>query len=222
MFIFSIGPCCITKNLINELGYISKTGPFDWMFSSIDSIHKIIMDDFSNLLDKTFLRSENPCWDVNKSFNIKYNNAIKNNTNVSSHLIRKNEMMDYNNFHMFNHYNLLDEQQYDKYYKIVDRFKNNLKSPNHKLFLYINYYNDSSESLFELNKYFEKTIDNYTILSINCIKVDSICNSDLNCVYEHENLVIYNFYITDYNDFFDNGQIGKLGGVISYYFNLHL
>jgi hypothetical protein len=72
----SLGPYCITKTAINRMDLKSPTMPFDWMFSSLSFIKKVMMDNFLQLMNIDHIRSTNPCWSKNKSYHILYNNDI--------------------------------------------------------------------------------------------------------------------------------------------------
>jgi hypothetical protein len=153
MNIISLGPFCITKALINNLKYHSPTLPFDWMFSSLPFIKKVLLNNFNDLVNKDLIKSSNPCWDKNKSYNLQYNSDILQSKNVTTHFLIKNELPDYYNFHMWNHYNLLEDEQYNKYMKYVDRFKTIFKSDELKFFIYtLEHFKWNFLSCFKKNK----------------------------------------------------------------------
>ena len=147
--VVSLGPFCITKYAINDMALESPTMPFDWMFSSLTFIKEVCADNFIQLMEKKNIRSTNPCWSKNKSYNICYNDSILRTKNIQTHYISKNEMCDYRNFHMWNHYNLLEEEQYDKYKKYVERFQTMFLSEERKLFIYIQYYDNTIEEVID-------------------------------------------------------------------------
>jgi hypothetical protein len=123
MYIISLGPVCMTKYAINQMNYEAKTLPFDWMFSSLQFIKSVMMDNFKELLNRDNIQSTNPYYNPNKSFNNVYNKHILSHPNTITHLWHKNELRETFNFHMWNHYNLVEEEQYIKYKKYIDIYK---------------------------------------------------------------------------------------------------
>jgi hypothetical protein len=213
-YIISLGPYCITKNAINKMNYNSKTMPFDWMFSSLTFIKNVIINDFEILLNRENIKSTNPCWDKNASYNILYNNDILQSKNITNHLLIKNELYDYNNFHMWRHYNLLEEEQFTKYKKYINRFKETIKSTDLKIFLFIQYYdNNCIEEIVNFNDYLMQNIINYKFICIKCFKVQNK-TFDFNCSYNKENLYIYDLEIYTYEDNIEENDLTKIKKVI--------
>ena len=209
-YIVSLGPCCMTKYVINTMKYHSPTMPFDWMFSSLTFIKNIMMDNFNLLLDKNYIKSTNPCWNKNKSYNILYNNDILQSKNITNHLLLKNELCDYHNFHMWNHYNLLEDEQFLKYKKYVNRFQEMLQSKELKIFLFIQYYdNDCIEEIIDFNEYLSKNIINYKMICIKCKKVDNK-TQEFYCSYNTNNLHIYDLEIYNYQDTIEDEDVVKI------------
>ena len=213
MYIISLGPHCITKNAINKMKYISPTMPFDWMFSSLPFIKMILIDNFNRLLNRDYIKSTNPCFSKDKSYNVLYNNSILHHPNITNHLLIKNELCDYNNFHMWNHYNLLEDEQYTKYKKYIDRFNNVLQIDDLKIFLYIQYYNHPIDEILDFNNYIMTRITNYKLLCIKCNKVDT--KTDLFvCSYNHNNVYIYELEIDTYQDDMEDIHLDKIKIII--------
>ena len=212
-YIIGLGPCCITKYAINDMNLDAPTLPFDWMFSSLSFIKKVLIDDFAQLLDKNNIRSTNPCWSKDKSYNICYNNDILKTHTIQTHLLSKNELPDYYNFHMWNHYNLLDTEQYDKYFKYVERFKTMVEADSKKLFIYVLYYNSNINDVIEFNDYLYEHVRNYNFLCINCIKV-SLPRVDITCSYEKKNLYVYDVDIDKWEDKIPMPILTKIKAVI--------
>ena len=214
-YIIGLGPNCITKKAINKMKYVSKTMPFDWMFSSLTFIKAVLMDNFECLLDKSNITSNKPCCDTNGSYNTVYNDSILKSKNITNHLLIRNEICDYNNFHMWRHYNLLEEEQYLKYTKYVNRFKEVIQTQPQpqpqltdlKVFLFIQYYdNDSIEEMVDLNEYLLENVTNYRFICIKCRKVEhktfEFCRS-----YEKDNLYIYDLEIYTYRDEIEENEL---------------
>jgi hypothetical protein len=210
MNIISLGPFCITKALINNLKYHSPTLPFDWMFSSLPFIKKVLLNNFNDLVNKDLIKSSNPCWDKNKSYNLQYNSDILQSKNVTTHFLIKNELPDYYNFHMWNHYNLLEDEQYNKYMKYVDRFKTIFESDELKFFIYIQYYDDTIREIIDFNDYLMETITNYKLFCIKCIKTNKKRKDHFYCSYEKDNLHIYDLEIEKYEDNINTEDLDKI------------
>jgi hypothetical protein len=213
-YIISLGPFCITKTAINQIGFYSKTMPFDWMFSSLNFIKNVIMDDFNNLLNIDYICSTNPCWSKNKSYNTLYNDNILKSKNITTHLLSKEEYADYDNFHMWSHYNLLEEENYNKYVKYVERFKNVIHSRDKKIFLYIQYYDESLLDVFDFNEYLNNTIINYKLICIHCKKVSEKNNETIILSYDKNDLLIYNIEIEKYSDTLEDKYLEHLKKII--------
>lgn len=197
--IVSLGPYCVTKTAINNMKFDAPAMPFDWMFSSLAFVKKVLMDNFQSLMMKENIRSTNPCWSKDKSYNILYNTDILNTYTIQTHLLYKKEMPDYYNFHMWNHYNLLEEEQYNKYDKYVERFKSVYCSSEFKIFMYVHYYEDAIDEIIEFNNYLNQHVQNYTFFCINCKKVPNP-SKDILCSYDKDNLYICDVDIEKWED----------------------
>jgi hypothetical protein len=193
------------------MSFNSPTMPFDWMFSSLSFIKSVLQDEFSQLLSKEYICSSNPCWSKNKSYHTLYNSSILQSKNITTHLLTKNEMADYYNFHMWSHYNLLEEEQYVKYEKYVKRFQSMTKSNHLKIFLYIQYYDDTISDVIDLNNYLSNIIKNYKFVCIHCKKVNKeIINNTLVCTYNINNLYIYDLEIENYQDNLEQSALQQI------------
>lgn len=202
--------------------YNSKTMPFDWMFSSLTFIKDVISNDFGLLLNKENIKSKNPCWDKNASYNVLYNDDILKSKNITNHLLIKKELCDYNNFHMWRHYNLLEEEQYSKYQKYVNRFRDTIKSEEFKIFLYIQYYdNNCLEEIFNFNDFLQKTVSNYKFVCIKCKKVE-IKTTDFVCSYNNKNLHIYDLEVCKYEDELEEKDLEKIKAEMEALINIKL
>jgi hypothetical protein len=110
-------------------------------------------------------------------------------------------MADYQNFHMWNHYNLLEEDEYAKYEKYVNRFQIVTSGKDFKIFFYIQYYDDTISDVIDLNDYLMTIMTNYKFVCIHCKKIDKErIPSDLVCSYDKNNLYIYDLEIEKYQD----------------------
>jgi hypothetical protein len=208
--LISLGPTCITKYAINNMNYYSPTLPFDWMFSSLTFIQKVLMNNFELLINKEYIITNNPCYGKNASLNVLYNEEILKSKNITNHLLIKNEICDFNNFHMWRHYNLVEEELYIKYIKYVERFKELIKSNKLKIFLFIQYYDNNNIEEIELfNEYLKNNITNYKFICIKCSKVNNK-TFDFKCSYNKNNLYIYDLEIFRYQDYIEESDLLKI------------
>jgi len=189
-YICSLGTLChsaqITKN--NKLRLCSY--PFDWIFSNPNNVIDCIEDDFKIFLDKSYYIDNNP------------NNCGKLITGTAGFGHRKYGA------HMFNHHNPLTNQEHYNYYlRGVNRFRNLLKKPEHKLFMTI-YHNmqhideNLKQNILEFNNKLENYTSNYTLLII------------FNLVNKPNNY--HNFTKIDNIDFLELHTISASGGVDFY------
>jgi hypothetical protein len=201
----------MTKYAINQMNYYAKTLPFDWMFSSLLFIQTVMEDNFKELMNMNYIKSNNPYYSKNKSLNILYNKTIIDNVNIFNHFLFKNELKEVCNFHMWNHYNLLEEAQYIKYKKYIDRFTDIISSDDLKLFLYIQYFNEDVNDVFVFNNYLNKTVKNYRFICLNCIKIND--KDHFYCTYNENNLSVYELAMDKY-DYIPQYHLDKLKIII--------
>ena len=180
-FVFiSLGPNCHTAGILKKLGYKKESYPLDWMLTNLKIINYLILNDFSEFLDR--------------------NNYYKKDNNIS--LIDKN--IEYLN-KMFVHRDPVDNES-DFLYTIrcVNRF-NNLKQDNRcKLFfhtIYNNEYNEKRKEIEELNVLLKKKCKNYKLVIINYIKTDDVNINNLYKV-EFQEIIFIRIYIM-YNQTID-------------------
>lgn len=159
----SLGELCHATEILKRNNYKLSSYPFDWIFSSCDTILDCIKDNFKIFLNKSYYinLSETKCG------HLKYHK------------------------YMFNHHNPLFNKGYYEYYvRCVDRFRNLLQKQEHKLFIIIfvnldnldnidnlddlsdNYKNIKNKVIqsIEFNDKFSKYTSNYTLLVIIHIK----------------------------------------------------
>ena len=201
----------MTKYAINHMNYDAKTLPFDWMFSSLPFIKTTMMDNFKELLNRDNILSTNPYYNPNKSFNSVYNKDILSHPNTITHLWHKNELRETFNFHMWNHYNLVEEDQYIKYKKYMDRFSSIISRDDLKIFLYIQYFNEDIDDVFDFNTYLNETVKNYRFICLNCVKDRP--KGDFTCMYDENNLSIYEVEMDVY-DYIPQYHLDKLKIII--------
>lgn len=106
----SLGTTCHSARMMQRLRVKHVSYPFDWIFSDETMIQEIIEDDFE------------------KFMNPKYFTEPKNkfNERQCGHQIYHEDL--------FFHKNPKNKEDYDYYLRCIERFKNLLKSPEHKCF----------------------------------------------------------------------------------------
>jgi hypothetical protein len=140
----SLGGLCHSSQILKRNKYKSCSYPFDWIFSSCDTIMDCIEDNFNIFLDKSYYIniSQSTCG------HSKYGNS------------------------MFMHFNpLINIEHYNYYVRCVDRFKNLLQQQEHKLFIMTfnnmnNIDENTKNNIIDFNNKFSKYTSNYTLLVI--------------------------------------------------------
>ena len=111
---------------------------------------------------------------------------------------------------MWRHYNLLEEEQYIKYNKYVNRFRETIKSTDLKIFIFIQYYdNNCIDEIVSFNDYLLQNIINYKFICIKCFKVKDK-TFDFMCSYNNNNLYIYDLEIYRYEDEIEENNLEKI------------
>ena len=147
-YVCSLGSLCHSSQILKNNGLKICSYPFDWIFSSCDTILHCIEDNF-----KIFL---------NKSYYVR--------------LSKKHCGHSYYNKQMFYHHNPLDNKNdYNYYVRCVDRFKQLVQYEEHKLFIMIfvnldNIEENHKNDIINFNNKFSKYTKNYTLLVIYHIK----------------------------------------------------
>ena len=119
----SLGTLCHSANILKRIGWKHCSFPFDWIFSSPDTIIHCLDTDFSTFLDRSFFVDEG---DDDKCGHTFYYPCGKT---------------------MFNHKNpLKNEEDYQYYFRCVNRFRALLQQPDHKVFTMM-WINMSSENV---------------------------------------------------------------------------
>jgi hypothetical protein len=125
--IVSLGFFCSVAINLEEMGFRSTSGPFDWLISSWNGVEQLIENNFSDFLDEKYLyqiREE-------KYKNIKY---------------------DVDFYHDFDRYANLSSQLssvIEKYEKRIDTFYETIREPT----LFIRYIKDNKEFEYHSEKY---------------------------------------------------------------------
>ena len=61
--VLSIGPQCLTSNLLKRARLKAFSGPFDWIFSSLSMVADCIETNFADLLNVDFIKPVPTAWD---------------------------------------------------------------------------------------------------------------------------------------------------------------
>ena len=112
----SIGTHCLTSFTLKKIGLKKKSGPFDWVFSSIPMVTHCIEDDFTTFLDKRHFQP------------VPANARSSEDVNLCDHAFYRDR---FGVAHVFNHYDISVGHVYDYYVRCVDRFRTALRS-NHR------------------------------------------------------------------------------------------
>ncbi len=147
MEVCSFGTLCHMSMTFKTTKFKKCSYPFDWIFSSLETIGHCIEDDFKIFLDKSYYKDISRC-ECGHTF---YNNKLK--------------MDDVN---MFNHRNpLKNENDYQYYIRCINRFRLLLQSDKQKLFSMIFIRNtDTISNIKSLNEILKKHTTNFTLLII--------------------------------------------------------
>jgi len=179
-YICSLGTLCHSAQITKNNKLRLCSYPFDWIFSNPNNVIDCIEDDFKIFLDKSYYIDNNPYNCGHRKYGA----------------------------HMFNHHNPLTNQEHYNYYlRGVNRFRNLLKKPEHKLFMTI-YHNmqhideNLKQNILEFNNKLENYTSNYTLLII------------FNLVNKPNNY--HNFTKIDNIDFLELHTISASGGVDFY------
>lgn len=120
--IVSIGTQCLTSNLLKRAGLKAFSGPFDWIFSSIDMVGDCIETNFADLLNVDFLKP------------IRIEQRPDPTTGFANHTLYRDR---YGLHAIFNHYDPRDPTRYAYLRRCVRRMRTVLASGDPQLLLAI-------------------------------------------------------------------------------------
>ena len=174
----SIGPFCRTAIILKALNKRNCSYPFDYIFSSIKMVNHCIENEFKFLLDKSYISTINE--------------------EQSSHSLYDSYLFDiYNKQYrkvVFNHHNLLNDENYNKFKIRCQKFLNMINNKNNKVCLIYTIKTDEINIQFELDEYIKLSVllphINIIILNITASKED---------IYNNNNLYIYDLIHDDCN-----------------------
>ena len=176
----SIGPYCITADILKKYNLRSVAYPFDYIFSSLEMVSHCLRDNFDIFLDKQYHKESihSPVASVHTY----YNNFLTTPL-LKQHLHGRKDKS------LFLHHNIKDENIYQSFKRRAHRLLNLVKSNKKVVFVYYNCYTTSCEDLINFYKiFFDKT--NIFILGIY------ENNNKKEILYEHDRCKIYQNYDT--------------------------
>lgn len=147
MEVCSFGPLCHTSMVFKNTKLKKCSYPFDWIFSSLETIGLSIEDDFKTFLDKSYYKDIS-AYECGHTL---YNDKLK-----------------IDNVNMFNHRNPLRfEKDYQYYIRCVERFRNLLNSDCKKLFtlIYIRD-NESDSNIRAFNEILKRHTTNFRLVVV--------------------------------------------------------
>lgn len=162
MKVCSIGSFCQSSKLLQRLSLKEESYPFDWLLSNHKMVKHCIEDDFKLFLDKSQYTFIPTSAYTHKVCGHKYYSTIVDfsNENVPGGV--------------FMHHDLLaDQSDYEYFQRCVERFKNLMKSDEHKLFIYFSRnrsYSENESALIEFLEFMEfldKHVNNYNVIFIH-------------------------------------------------------
>lgn len=120
--VVSIGPQCLTSTLLKRAGLKAFSGPFDWIFSSLEMVGDCIETDFADLLNKDFLKP------------IPIERRPNPTVSFANHMLYRAR---YELDSIFNHYDPRDPERYAYLRRCVRRMRTLLASDKPQLLLAI-------------------------------------------------------------------------------------
>jgi hypothetical protein len=120
--VVSIGTQCLTSTLLKRAGLKAFSGPFDWIFSSLEMVGDCIETDFADLLNKDFLKP------------IPIERRPDPTVSFANHMLYRAR---YELDSIFNHYDPRDPERYAYLRRCVRRMRTLLASEKPQLLLAI-------------------------------------------------------------------------------------
>lgn len=166
-YICSLGPACATGGFIKMNQLKIKSYPFDWIFSSLDIVEDCLKDNFHTFLKK------------------KYYKMLDNEKDKCGHKKYGSEM--------FQHRNPMTKEDDYKYYeRCVERFRNLIRSQEHKLFMMVfinenkSQINKLKKRIIDFNDFFKEYTTNYKLcIIIQTVEKKNFHKYDLESVSEN-------------------------------------
>lgn len=161
MKICSIGSFCQSSKLLQQLELKEESYPFDWLLSNHKMVKHCIEDDFRTFLDKSQYTFIPTSAYTHKVCGHKYYSTIVDFTNENVPGA------------VFMHHDLAqDEKDYEYFVRCVDRFRELIKSDEHKVFIYFSRNRPHSENesalieFLEFMEFLDEHVTNYNVIFI--------------------------------------------------------
>ncbi len=189
----SIGPYCMTADILKQYKLRLNSYPFDYIFSSLEVVKHAINDKFNIFLEKSYYSEGTNDHSMRHTF---YCKMLDTEVLHKQHTVNGGFSNDYNvstgNF--FNHHNLLnDDETYEKFKRRCDRF---LKLISEKKTICV-YYNCHTTDFDELKDFAASFSDNENMFIVGMYFNEngkSIVHESPNCkIYQNYDL----WYIFD-------------------------
>lgn len=155
----SIGPYCMTADILKQFNLRMHSYPFDYIFSSLDIVRHAIGDKFTTFLDKSYYA---PGKQENTMRHTFYNKMLDTEILTKQCINNGKEPEGYvvSTGNFFNHHDLMkDDGTYEKFQRRCERF---LNLPKEKKAVYV-YYNCHTTDFEDLKKFAEECSDNENI-----------------------------------------------------------
>jgi hypothetical protein len=178
----SIGPYCESSIILKQHNLRLNSYPFDYIFSSLAMITHCINDKFDIFLDKQYYTTGSDDKSTRHTYYCKYLDTPL----LLQHNLRHNHYYIPSNGNLFNHHNLLDDNQHNKFKVRCQRLLDLIDNNNKIVFVYYNCYTSDYDDIIDFYNNFSN--DNIYVVGI-------FENSyDKKILYEHKNCKIYQNY----------------------------
>jgi hypothetical protein len=191
MEFISIGPNCMTADILKQQNLRKNAYPFDYIFSSLEIVKHSIKDKFNIFLDKTFYEKGRTERATKHAF---YNEFLDTDI-LKQHHIAYGYGEDFkpSSGNMFNHHDLIENgTHYEQYERRCKRLLDKLDSGDIIVLVYFNCYNQDYTDLVNFYSDFASNKNIYVLGIFHHSKFEK------KVLYENGNCTIYqNFDIKD-------------------------
>ena len=145
MIFISIGPYCITAEILQKHDKRKQSFPFDWIFSSLQMIEHCITDKFTSFLNSTYYES---LLTRKATKHLFYQNML------DTDLLLQYLKFTPHDAPVFNHDDMFDNANYEKYQRRAKRLLDLIESEQNICFVYCNFFTVEFTDLVEFSKKF--------------------------------------------------------------------
>jgi hypothetical protein len=183
----SIGPWCITAELLIKNNLRLKAYPFDYIFSSLEIVKHCINDKFNIFLDKSYYynngsndtSTRHSLYCKMLDTDILYKHHIKNGYPTSYKVSSGN---------LFNHHNMFIDGNYAKFKRRCERLIDLINSDNKIAFVYHNSYTDNFDDIIDFQTAFSNNKNIYIVGIFENRNEKKILYESSNCkIYQNYN-----------------------------------